>query len=370
METTIVHLGTTHKAFDHRIFHKESKTLAVNGYPVKIMVPHDRDETVDGIEILSVPIPATGKERMFKTTKNIYDRILKQIPKENTILHFHDYDLLPYMFKLKKKGYRIIYDVHEDMPRLIKIQHWLPEWIKPFASTYLSWLEFKASRKFDGFIPATDVIAKRFPTNKSVTVKNYPIILPPPKVHKRSIEGVVYAGVITRQKGAVEMLEAVSRFNRKHKKEVKLHLIGTTFPSVLEGELKEMDRDNVLVFHGWQSQAYIHEFTAKCIAGLVLIHMLPQYTEALPTKLFEYMNAELPVIASFTPVMKTIIDKAQCGYYVDPKNVDDIVRAIEKVASDEDKALEMGKNGYQSARDEYNWENEAEKLLRFYNKIA
>jgi len=46
-----------HKPFDTRIFHKEALSLHQNGYKVSIIIPHEKDLTQEGIDVISVPPP-------------------------------------------------------------------------------------------------------------------------------------------------------------------------------------------------------------------------------------------------------------------------------------------------------------------------
>jgi len=59
------------------------------------------------------------------------------------IVHFHDPELIPLGILLKVIGYKVIYDVHEDVPRMVLSRQWLP-WImrKPVAwfTSGIEWL--------------------------------------------------------------------------------------------------------------------------------------------------------------------------------------------------------------------------------------
>lgn len=127
----IVHLSSAHPCFDIRIFVKECKTLAQQGYEVVLVVPHDQDEVVDEIKINSVAKPKGRRERMFKTALGVYRAALKE---DADLYHFHDPELIPFGIMLRVRGKKVIYDVHEDLPRQILTK----PWINPFLRRILS----------------------------------------------------------------------------------------------------------------------------------------------------------------------------------------------------------------------------------------
>ncbi|MEX1014416.1 MAG: glycosyltransferase, partial [Candidatus Paceibacterota bacterium] len=89
-----------------------------------------------------------------------------------------------------------------------------------------------------------------------------------------------------------------------------------------------------------------------------------------PNKLFEYMHAGLPVIASDFPLWREIIEGNNCGLLVNPLNPNEIAEAILWLYNNPDKAREMGRNGQKAVKEKYNWEQEEKKLLQLYETIA
>ena len=103
-------------------------------------------------------------------------------------------------------------------------------------------------------------------------------------------------------------------------------------------------------------------------AGLVTLHPTPKYQTALPVKMFEYMIAEVPVIASNFPYWSDIVNDAGCGICVDPMKPEEIRGAVDYICRHPDIAREMGRNGREKVLEKYNWDREKEKLFALYRE--
>ena len=146
----VIHLASTHRPFDVRIFQKECRTLVEAGYEVTYIVPHTHHEVCDGVQIRAVPLPQTGRARLTQTLRQLYDAARATPP--DALIHFHDAELLPYMLRLKRQGRRIIYDAHEDTPRQVMHMAWIPKVARPFVARLMQRWERLAGLHFDGII--------------------------------------------------------------------------------------------------------------------------------------------------------------------------------------------------------------------------
>ena len=80
-------LSSAHSAFDDRIFYKEAKSLSKAGYEVVIIAQHGKEEVVDNIRIIPLPIP---KNRLHRTTKTVWKLFMLALKEKAEVYHFHD----------------------------------------------------------------------------------------------------------------------------------------------------------------------------------------------------------------------------------------------------------------------------------------
>ena len=91
--------------------------------------------------------------------------------------------------------------------------------------------------------------------------------------------------------------------------------------------------------------------------------------DTLPTKVYDYMSMELPVILSNTPFALKMNEKYHFAICVNPSDPVEIADAITWLKSHPKEAIEMGKNGRRAIEEELNWQKECEKLIDFYNQL-
>ncbi|WP_261131784.1 glycosyltransferase family 4 protein [Bacillus sp. Marseille-Q3570] len=368
----ICHITSVHSGRDTRIVIKECQSLAKAGHDVSYIVPKEENRTEYGVKIVGVSSsPRHPVERILKTTRSVFEAA-KSVDAD--VYHFHDPELIPIGMKLKKLGKKVIYDVHEDVPEQILSKQWIPKRVRKLMSKAFARYEKKASRKFDAVITATPYIMEKFrPFNpNTVTIHNYPILrelIDEENSGMASMESgkVVYLGGIYRLRGIVEMINALEWVNQVRPAELVLG--GTFAPPALEDEVKQLSGWKHVDYRGFLSREEVKQTLAESQVGLVLLHPEPRFVVSLPIKMFEYMSAGLPVIASNFPLWKEIVENNDCGICVDPLDEAEVSKAILELLGDPERCRQMGENGRKAVAEKYNWEKESERLLEVYNNL-
>lgn len=366
MNVKIAHLTSAHKRGDVRVFEKQCKSLSKAGYEVTLIVADGQGNAVsDDINILDVGKLNGRLNRIIKTTRKVYK---KAIELNAEVYHLHDPELIPIGLKLKRKGKRVIFDAHEDLPKQLLAKPYLNKIVLSFLAGLAKRYENFALKRFDCVIAATPLIRDKFLkiNNNCVDVNNYPIIaeLKTEINWNQKKDEVCYVGGISTIRGIVEVVEAFDDLN-----DVKLNLAGNFVENDLQVNLQQKEGWDSVNYYGYVNREKIFKILERSKAGLVTLYPTINYQEALPVKMFEYMLAGIPVISSNIPLWQKIVEGNNCGLCVDPKNKKEIANAINVIISNATKAEEMGRNGMNAVVNKFNWKNEAEKLVNMYKLI-
>lgn len=364
----IAHLTSVHSAFDIRIFHKECRTLVEAGYEVILIAPHDKAEVVQGVTIQPVAKEVSRRRRMTSTVWEVYR---KAVHSQADLFHFHDPELLPVGVLLKFAGRRVIYDAHEHLANDILSKYWIHARLRRAVSACAGSMEGLTTKMFDAVIGATPAIASCFPPEKTELVQNYPLItkfIQSSGVSYCQREPVIaYVGSITEMKGAREMVQAMNHMPGRSP--ARLILMGEAEPAGLSSELATLPAWDKVDYLGLQGRSSVAQFLSSARVGLALFHPIPNYDDSQPNKLFEYMLAGLPVVASNFPTWRVLIEKLDCGLVVDPLNVEQIAGAIQWILDHPTEAEAMGRRGQAAVCSTYNWDSQAASLISLYEKV-
>lgn len=354
----VCHITSAHNSSDIRIFHKECVSLVKDGYETYLVAPGETREE-NGVHVIGLgEKPASRRNRMTRYAQNAYKQAMKV---QANIYHFHDPEFLPYGLRLKRRGAKVIFDSHEDVSAQIEDKDWIPLPLRRLISKLYFVYETYAVKKIDTVVAATPYIAEQFRhrANKVITVNNYPklddiVFQDKPFAEREAI--VCYAGGICEMRGEKIMVEAMKGIDGK------LILAGDSDKTQISG--------GVIEYVGRLDRNGVNELYRRSFVGLCVLKPAKNYINSQPIKIFEYMAAGLPVVASDFPLWKEIVENNHCGLCVDPISAENVRSAVIQILHNSDMAQEMGLNGRRVVETEYNWGTQEDKLLALYEELS
>jgi glycosyltransferase involved in cell wall biosynthesis len=365
----IVHLTSAHSRFDTRIFVKMCSSLASVGYKTSLVVADGLgDSTKNNVSIIDVGAKKGG--RISRMTKTVYKVFKAAIKEDADIYHLHDPELLLIALLLKRKGKKVIFDAHEDLPVQILSKPYLSPFLARVTSKIAHYYEQFLCKRIDAVVAATPFIRDKFLKINSITVdvNNFPkleefINIDTSNFYQRT--SCCYIGGITKVRGIYEIVNAMDLSEANG----SLLLAGNFLEKKVQNDVVKLEGWSKVDKLGWLNREEITTVLGRSFAGLVTLHPIENYKDALPVKMFEYMASGIPVIASNISLWDEIVSADNCGICVDPYSIKEISDAMNYLVNNLDIAKEMGARGRDAVLKQYNWKIEEGKLFQLYSKL-
>jgi len=353
----VAHVTTAHPATDNRIFHKECRALRQGHLRVALVAVADIDHEEDGVAIISLPERRSRGARMVRGPVDAWQALRRLQP---AMIHIHDPELIPLAVIWHLLTRRpAVYDAHEDLPKQVAGKQYLPRRIRGTVAGLAHALEALADHGLSGIVAATPAIGKKYRHAPVTLVQNFPWLadFPEPTELDAASTTFSYIGGIDEGRGALKMLEAVAASTRG----ANLVLAGPISTASLVAQIQARP-DNVK-YLGVIPVESIPEVLASSRAGLAVLNPLPNYLESQSTKIYEYMAAGRPFIASNFPSWEGQFGEFGCGIFVDPLSSEAIRVAIDLFLSDTELTREMGERGRKALVNNFTFEVEASRLV-------
>jgi glycosyltransferase involved in cell wall biosynthesis len=283
---TVLVVSTVHQADDPRIRERTIRSLAAEfdvRYAAKPPAP------IEGDDHEWVPLDDGRVVRWFRA-------LAQMMRGEVELVSLHDHELIPAGLVARMlRRIPVVVDVHEDAPALILRREWVPAGLrKPLA-----WIAARllgAAERFCHVTLAEPGYRRLFRDDHPV-FPNYPA---PGGLPGPAADGgyVVYVGDVTEARGALDMIEAVAAAEAA----LPLVVVGRCPGDIAERmERLATERGVDLTLTGWLPHGEAMQRAASASVGLSLLHDLPNYRHSMPTKLIEYLQLGIPVVASDLP---------------------------------------------------------------------
>jgi glycosyltransferase involved in cell wall biosynthesis len=296
------------------------------------------------------------------------------------ILHAHDSNaLVPVALAARRLGVPYVYDAHElwlHRPRRGRS--------RLYEGLFGAWYRLvqritvpASAAQITVSAPIAAHLARQYGLKDVRLVPNYPE--PAPAVRPLPIHAladgrlppdapiVLHLGGVMEARGIDELVEAVATCEPAH-----LVLLGSGphWSAVADraGRLGVADRVHLL---GPVPSDDVVAYAASATIGVqatVPIGLNNRYS--LPNKLFQYMAAGIPVVASDFPQIREVVESAGCGLLVDTTRPEEIAAAIRRMLADPREAREMGARGRAAVAERFNWSSAAATLIGVYRGLV
>lgn len=391
-ETKSVHMLVWNNFLHDARVLKEAQTLQAAGYQLCVYAVHqpgvtkEQEFLEDGIEVRRIKAGAAKathqKQGYLKkvTFLSAMHKIIQRswwhiatlcsiVYRRPNVVHAHDVNTLPTAWLASRlAGAKLVYDAHEistSREGYNSIRKWVAR-----VEAYLM-------PKADGVITTTDMRAKYFAraykVPRPLVLQNRPRYKAHTKTNKiREQLGlsnekpiVIYQGGLQQGRGLELLVEAAFQVPGAYFVFVGSgHL--TNRLKVLVAELNLQDR---VFFIPAVLLAELPAYTASADLGVQLLEntCFNHYTTD-SNKLFEYIHAGLPVVATDFPEIRKVIDEHKVGLLVPEGDLSEIVKVLNSLIESQETRRQFAERSLLVAKD-LSWEEQESSLIKLYNRI-
>ena len=365
----ICHISTVHPAFDDRIYYKECKFLTKASYEVNLVVKHNKDEILNDINIIALK---NYQSRIKRIVFGSFIALKKALSTKSKIYHFHDPELMFIGIILRLLMKKVIYDVHEDIPKQLLYKPWIKsKFIKLILSKTIYLYEQFACLFFNRIITVTDDIYKKYNSKKTIILRNLPLLSITTEnttlkdLRKNNDKTIfIYVGGLSKIRGIKEITLAFKQIKNK----AELWLLGEWEDNNYKNECLNSENQNYIKYFGFKKMQEVYSYISIADVGLAMLYPIKNYLTSLPVKAFEYMRFEKPIIMSnFKYWEKEFKDTA---LFANPYNINEIATKAKLLINNISTRKQLGKNGFRKIKNKLSWEVEQKKLIELYQELS
>ena len=281
--------------------------------------------------------------------------------KKANLLVANDLDtLLPNFIVSKIKGAELYYDTHEYFTGVPELSS------RKGVRAFWEMLEVMLFPRLKHVYTVNESIAQLYQKKYKVpvhVVRNVPHAMPRSETVVKRESILLYQGAVNMDRGLEEMIDAMA------------YVDNATLLIVGDGDVLQQLKDRADALH---LTGKIH-FTGK-----IPFEALGPYTESatiglciekdsninyklcLPNKLFDYIQAGIPVLAAPLVEIKKIIDFYDVGTYIGQRDPIQLGKFVNTLLKDKMQLERWRQNALKAAR-ELNWQEEEQKLFAIYS---
>lgn len=352
-----------HTPLDARIHRRQIGAMTAAGWEVTYAAPWRATGTPParaGARVVPHELPRARGRRRLAALRAARRLVAEQGPRHDLVL-LHDPELVLAVVRARGLPPAVL-DVHEDLRASLVDRPWIPGWLRAPARGLARGIERVAERRLH-LLLAEEAYAARFRRPHPV-VRNLPPLPPAPPPPGR--DRVVYVGRLSRGRGAAELVALARELGADGP---RVELVGAADADVADLLASARD-DGTLDWHGWLPNDRALARLTGALAGLSLLHDLPNYRGSLPTKIVEYLAAGIPAVTTPLPAAARLVAGADAGVVVGFGDVAGAAEAVRGLRADPGRAAAMGRRGRELVAREWTWDAEQAVFLDALRAVA
>ena len=361
---------------DSLIVFRQGRSLVEAGFKVTYLLCDGLPSEIKyGMTMISVDkAPTSIKDRLRRCTKALKKYIQEHDFKVD-LIQISEPELLPLGLELKKMGFKVVYNLREWYPDYYARKFsnkLLRRLVNKMVEGYLTYISNRYDGVFSCMPEMRSYIQKVMPCKYFEDVANFPIVnnefsLSLEDYCKR--ENIIsYFGSIYNISCQEEFLDAIDEIPS-----VRYLLAGVFY--------SDEYKNRVMAKPAWKKVTFKNGFRREELSGIINCSVMgnvmkdfnqtetPQGSYSI-IKIFESMEAAIPVILARVPLYEKMVEKYNCGICVDPHNPEEIRKAIVYLLDHKEEAYQMGQNGRRAVIEEFSWDSQVKGYLNVIKELT
>ncbi len=178
---------------------------------------------------------------------------------------------------------------------------------------------------------------------------------------------VAYVGTIGLAHGLSMLIDVAERL--QHRDEIRFVLIGDGADrSLLEADISSRGLSNIKMI-GLQPRDAMPDWIASIDLLLVTLRDLPVFETVIPSKIFEFLAQERPVILAAKGEIRRMMEEAGGALIIDPENPDQMQQAIESIMDEPEVAASRARAGREWVEAGFIRDDLARQMAHFLERV-
>lgn len=310
---------------------------------------------------------------------NFWKSFLNELSKTEQFdaVHVHDLPMAKVGYDFAKKhAITFTLDLHENWPALLRVATHTQSFLGKILSTDKQWVAYELDycKKADNIVVVVDEAKERLislgiETKKIHVVSNtlnFEHFEVPQTKPGAEFFTLLYAGGINKHRGLQYVISGLKHLQNLSKP-VRIWILGDgSYLETLKQLAVDEEVNEMVEFKGWKNYSEMQKYFGMSDACLIP-HVKNDHTDStIPHKLFQYMYAGKPTIASNCEPIKRIIIETISGVIYQFDDSKDFALKTAELLNNPKKMEEFIEKGKQAVEEKYNWENDKKVLKNIY----